>query len=92
MTGYTGACSSPGKGQPNAALEELGGGERAAWQGPEDLSAQLRFAYDEGHLYVAGRVVDDELVTGLAYDCIFDDPLNGPAAAVDDALGRFHAL
>ncbi|MBK8978899.1 MAG: sigma 54-interacting transcriptional regulator [Planctomycetes bacterium] len=47
---------------------DLGQGDREAWGGPQDLSAELWVAHDAAHLYVAGRVVDDELVTGQPHD------------------------
>ena len=49
-------------------------GARAAWTGPEDCGASLMLAWDEGCLYLAGRIDDDRLVVhpGSLYlgDCV----------------------
>ncbi len=40
----------------------VGDPARAAWQGVEDLSAQVRVAYDSAHLYLGGEVLDNSFV------------------------------
>ena len=66
------------------------------WDGPEDLSARVAFAYDADALYMAAEVVDDVLNAGERGDLIWQndciqlgfDPLFNPHAegfyALDD--------
>ena len=39
-------------------------GEKAHWQGLNDLSATLHLSYDTAHFYLAGEVLDSDLVPG----------------------------
>lgn len=66
--------------------------EPIAWRGPRDLSAQMRVAWDEGHLYLAFAVADDKLsclagpgASGYGMDCVelgFDTKCDARASQV----------
>lgn len=43
------------------------------WGGPEDLSAQVAFAYDEDAVYIAARVTDDKMVAEETDDLIWQN-------------------
>ncbi len=45
--------------QLNHAIQVIAG--REAWGGPADLSGIVRLAYDHDHLYIAVRVIDDQI-------------------------------
>ncbi|MEZ6037965.1 MAG: sigma 54-interacting transcriptional regulator [Planctomycetota bacterium] len=72
-----------------------------AWQGDKDCSAQLLVSFDSNHLYLAGQVRDDQIVTSIGAagrsDCIelylAPDQMRDPASrAADRAMLRIFPL
>ena len=67
--------------------------DAANWTGPDDLSAKLRFAWDDAYFYIAAEVTDDVFVDGKKNGSLWQQDslqmLVDPARTHDEKPGKY---